>query len=459
MTRQSNLPKVDYLQVAIAPWLSADCTKSYLAAAQGAKAVVFYLPGQNNSDPPPMNNAVWGLDDGGSWESQNQFPVYAVPSTIGTILMQELGRYSGNMSSVEDGHLLETQFDPSYYVRLYAVINTSSQFSLPSLWVFLLIVLGVLLVIICITSTFMHFIQCRNRRDLRRRIENGEVDLEALGIKRLTVPQDFIRKLPSFVYAASDKGDEDLRQSQTRASMDHVERKAQTSPNDMITAHNGVESANDHNAINAEQNISKMLGSPTEHKFSFLQSTCPICLEDFVSHETRVRELPCHHIYHPECIDEFLKASSSLCPICKQTVLPPGYCPDKITNAMVRRERLAQRNQQRRIITEEMSSAALSRPSAARSRMASFQRQFGRTPRNPQNAHSDMPVENLVEMSTITSEQYPLDETGASRPEQARRRAAIILGRHRTIEDEDSEQQARLPKCQYKMAMRRSVNR
>ncbi|KAI7564228.1 hypothetical protein KC317_g7200, partial [Hortaea werneckii] len=70
-----------------------------------------------------------------------------------------------------------------------------------------------------------------------------------------------------------------------------------------------------------------------------------ICLDDYVpvsaeSEGTTVRELPCHHIFHPECVDAFLKENSSLCPICKRTVLPQGYCPRNVTNAMVRRERI-----------------------------------------------------------------------------------------------------------------------
>ena len=72
---------------------------------------------------------------------------------------------------------------------------------------------------------------------------------------------------------------------------------------------------------------------------SWSQSTCPICLDDFEPNETKVRELPCRHIFHPDCIDTFLLRNSSLCPMCKQSVLPKGDCPVKITNMMVRRER------------------------------------------------------------------------------------------------------------------------
>lgn len=41
-------------------------------------------------------------------------------------------------------------------------------------------------------------------------------------------------------------------------------------------------------------------------------------------------------------IDEFLGEVSSLCPICKASMLPRGYCPE-ITNETVRRERAIRR--------------------------------------------------------------------------------------------------------------------
>ena len=52
---------------------------------------------------------------------------------------------------------------------------------LPSLWVFLVIVMAILLVAVSVTSLAMHFIQRRRRNALRQRVINGEVDLEAFG--------------------------------------------------------------------------------------------------------------------------------------------------------------------------------------------------------------------------------------------------------------------------------------
>ena len=47
--------------------------------------------------------------------------------------------------------------------------------------------------------------------------------------------------------------------------------------------------------------------------------TCAICVEDFQNGE-RVKELPCKHIFHPTCVDEWLNNHSSLCPLCKANI-------------------------------------------------------------------------------------------------------------------------------------------
>lgn len=43
---------------------------------------------------------------------------------------------------------------------------------------------------------------------------------------------------------------------------------------------------------------------------------CPICLVDFENGD-RVRKLPCKHMYHPECIDAWVKKTKN-CPLCKE---------------------------------------------------------------------------------------------------------------------------------------------
>lgn len=270
-----------------------------------AIAAIFYHPDGSTDKPPNGNDPSWNLDDGGKWKN-NPFPIYAVPGSVGSALMHALSLYSGNMTDVPHGDELVKMYDSRNFVRLYVDIDVDDNSNIPSLWVFLIIVLCILLAVVLTTSIIMHLFQARRRRSLQRRVARGEVDLEALGIKRLMVPQSVLDKMPLYKY---------------------------TSPAEASTS-------------SSSSPIQNAGAKPTRDN-TFSQPTCPICLDDFVHNETIVRELPCNHIFHPECIDPFLRDNSSLCPMCKKSALPQGYCPVQVTNLMVRRERLVRRMRER----------------------------------------------------------------------------------------------------------------
>jgi hypothetical protein len=174
----------------------------------------------------------------------------------------------------------------------------------------------------------MHIIQRRRRRALQERVLNGQVDLEALGVKRLTVSQQILDKLPIHTYIDGTTNGPEKATPQVPSPS-----QALNVPSSSVDAETGHKPAP----------LSRRSSAPTlatdGMSTSFSQPTCPICMDDFEPNETQVRELPCHHVYHPECIDTFLLNHSSLCPMCKQSVLPTGACPVKITNRVVRRER------------------------------------------------------------------------------------------------------------------------
>ncbi|EPY49501.1 ubiquitin-protein ligase E3 [Schizosaccharomyces cryophilus OY26] len=54
------------------------------------------------------------------------------------------------------------------------------------------------------------------------------------------------------------------------------------------------------------------------------QTECSVCLSNYSEDHSLYRELPCLHIYHPNCIDPYLLNISDKCPLCKQSVLPPS---------------------------------------------------------------------------------------------------------------------------------------
>jgi hypothetical protein len=327
-TRLANLPPgKNYALIAVAPWYSAQCMSEYFAAARQAptKGIFVYQPNQGDTRPPVLNDPSWNLQDGGSWQRANSFPTYALTSNNGGDIMTQLGLYSGNLTNVPFGPQLAQDLDDTDYVRLWASTSTNSGGQLPSLWVFLVIVLAILLISVSVTSIAMHIIQRKRRNDLQRRVAAGEIDLEALGVKRLTVSQQILDKLPTYTYTAN--------------APDNPEKSVPQAPLPVLGAPST--SVDPETGVKVTPLVRPSL-APTATGLpasALNQPTCAICLDDFEHNESQVRELPCRHIFHPDCIDTFLLRNSSLCPMCKQSVLPVGGCPVKITNMMVRRER------------------------------------------------------------------------------------------------------------------------
>ena len=101
----------------------------YFTAARAVttKAILVYQPGTSNAKPPVLNDPSWDLEDGGSWQTANNFPTYALSSMTGNNIMGQLSLYSGNLSHVPNANVLENMYDPSDYIRLWATVNTGGR--------------------------------------------------------------------------------------------------------------------------------------------------------------------------------------------------------------------------------------------------------------------------------------------------------------------------------------------
>jgi hypothetical protein len=333
--RQINLPPTNYNLIALAPWFSANCSRSYLASARldPIRAFIFYQPSNSSAKPPDGSAPDWSLGDEGAWKSLIRYPVYAVPGIVGVEMMAQLGQYSGNLTEVPFGDNISALYnpDPADYVRIWTMLSVSTQSNLPNMWVFILAVVGVLVLVVVSTICAMHLTWRGRRNALRRRVMNGEVNLEAQGIKRLTVPVSHVEKFPLFTY-------------------NYDPPSVPNSPTSVKSARRGrTRSGRTMTIASAES--AKKSAAPADGADLGYQPSCHICLEDFVHLSSIIRELPCGHIYHPDCIDDYLSRISSICPICKASMLPRGYCPP-VSNSMVRRE-LATRKLRDRVVVDD----------------------------------------------------------------------------------------------------------
>ncbi|KID89591.1 RING finger domain-containing protein [Metarhizium guizhouense ARSEF 977] len=355
VTRRKDLPPANFNLVAIAPWFSSDCTQAYLnAALQGpVKAFIFYKPNNSTKKPQDGDSPVWNLGDGGAWRS-NHFPIFAIPGLQGQKIMTQLSLYSGSITQVPHGQEVQRLYNlhGTTYLRIWTKLTLDRPPNTPATWAFILIVIGALLFVILTVSIAMHFIQRRNRNSLKRRVQSGEVDLEAMGIKRVTVPASHVAQFPLFTYNAEpdlyDLPSSPRSQTAPSGRTRKTRKKRRREPGPKTdTMGPGAPS------VRSIRSKRSSLTGTGETMATNYQPTCHICLASFEHRVTVIRELPCGHIFHSECIDEFLIQNSSLCPTCKHCMLPKGYSP-KITNGMVRRER-ALRRLRERVDLEELS--------------------------------------------------------------------------------------------------------
>lgn len=403
VTRRNDLPPTNYKLIALAPWFNMDCTHAYLSAARldQVRGFVFYKSNNSTNKPQDVDSPVWSLDDNGQWKTLNQFPVFAVPGLQGQEMMKQLSLYSGNVSEIPHGEEITELYgpNPQDYVRVWTELEMENPSNMLALWTFFLIAIGSLLVIIAAVSLTMHLIQRRRRKSLKVRVETGEVDLEASGIKRLTVPANHLKNFPYFTYNAepdmlSSSGPPTPSTVGAPVSSHSVRSsRSRNSRRRAGDAHSIVSDIRPPGSIRSKR--SSLAGSVDTTATNF-QPNCQICLLKFTHRQSIIRELPCGHIFHPQCIDEYLTQNSSLCPQCKHCMLPRGYSP-KITNAMVRRERALRRLRGRVDLEDHM-------VDTGETKIRSWaEKLFGRSKKTDQ-----------IPMAPVKREDTPLEANGVS---------------------------------------------
>lgn len=232
-----------------------------------------------------------------------------------------------------------------HYRNLYShIAGEETQGASTSVWSFVLAIAGTVLILSILLIIIYRLVLRKRRTQLQRRVNAGQVDIEALALNQMTAPQEVVSKMPLYTYLEiSPPTEATLPQDNTSVNLiehDSGDKINSLSPNE---DNNAQDDAGIHKPEAAMIKPAQNDSCRSKYRLSHTQTTCAICLDDFVVGSSTVRELPCGHIFDAACIDPFLTQNCCLCPLCKKSVLPAGSYYISVTNEMVEREHLSRR--------------------------------------------------------------------------------------------------------------------
>ena len=76
----------------------------------------------------------------------------------------------------------------------------------------------------------------------------------------------------------------------------------------------------------SQKNINNHICIPRE------DSICPICSEDLKNSRKKSVNLPCNHLIHQECLEQYLKNGNYQCPFCKKSIMDMSHLWTQIEN-------------------------------------------------------------------------------------------------------------------------------
>lgn len=128
--------------IAMAP--TTGCTDSYIyqAIQDRARAVILYPASSTDSINLPLHSIA----------RSGSIPIYTITWQNSDPLIKAMNQYNTDLLHVPNGVNLSMTYPADQYVRLFMIVNRNAARSLPGLWIFLLIVLGLLCLIVAVTS-------------------------------------------------------------------------------------------------------------------------------------------------------------------------------------------------------------------------------------------------------------------------------------------------------------------
>ncbi|CAG8667872.1 14465_t:CDS:1 [Dentiscutata erythropus] len=264
--------------------------------------------------------------------------------------------------AVEDSKLLdelkqlynENQADNNQTKALRVTLTTAQPVPVNS-WLFAMFAVGGILVTSFFISILIHMRLYRLRRNHQEEIRRQRTADDITGMRKWTLDQEDIDSLRVFTYSKKTAASRKSAEISTSAKMDENDNSVATNETDENSGDksNGdvdakesstaprslshkssvrstrstrsTKSTRSQKAINNAVSLFTSTDSTQNPAVSdndmALEETCAICLEDFDDGD-KIRELPCHHYYHVECIDPWLTTKSSSCPLCKKDCKP-----------------------------------------------------------------------------------------------------------------------------------------
>ncbi|KAI1089859.1 hypothetical protein F5B19DRAFT_495029 [Rostrohypoxylon terebratum] len=132
-----------------------------------------------------------------------------------------------------------------------------------------------------------------------------------IGFPRGRLPGDQVDSIPVAKYATAKRRclAGDIATAHLNPSMDDHNAMSQTKR--VITPRANFKDTIQHywNMIHGPGNT-----DTTQHPVRDVQQSCPTCTEDFIDDDD-VRILPCRHLFHPRCIDPWLRRCAITCPL------------------------------------------------------------------------------------------------------------------------------------------------
>ncbi|KAJ5788616.1 hypothetical protein N7457_003606 [Penicillium paradoxum] len=270
VTRYEDVSDFGYPLVGLAPWVSAECSLSFLDAAQkvGTQAMIFFQPSSNDTEiPPDSNSSLWTIDKEEEWRVDNHYPVYAIPGPAGISLINDLSWYSDNTVGTKRDSSTEGFAMQSENQRLFARIENGT-----------IIMLSLVLIIV------YRLVLRKRRVEFQRRVNEGEVDLEALALNQMKAPQEVVDKMPCYTYLRIDAPKEALLPEENGSAnpteLDSGENTRPSSPNKDDQSRGATGPRKPEAAVIKPDSKESCR---SKYRLSHTQTTCAICIDDFVA--------------------------------------------------------------------------------------------------------------------------------------------------------------------------------